>query len=179
MEQRLAGWPIEVVFAALFVIAMLRGQLVYWLGRSLTSMSLRGARTGRRARLAAWLDDSGVDHGARLLRRIGLVAVPLCYVTVGLQSAVMAAAGVLRIEAWKYTLATIPGALAWATIYSTIGWALWEAALLTVAGSPWGIALLAALLVLVVVLVRRARRRTPPPSSAGTAGPDASGRTGR
>lgn len=163
MVERFSGWPIELVFLALFTIAMLRGQLVYWLARSLTSVSLRGARTGRRARLAAWLDDSGVDHGARLLRRIGLVAVPLCYVTVGLQSAVMAAAGVLRIEAWKYTLATIPGALAWAAIYSTIGWALWEAALLAVAGSPWGIAVLVVLVALVVVLVRRARRRSATP----------------
>ena len=170
MVERFAGWPVELIFGALFVIAMLRGQLVYWLARSITTASLRGARTGRRARLAAWLDESGVDHGARLIRRIGLVAVPLCYVTVGLQSAVMAAAGILRIEAWKYTLATVPGDLAWAAIYSTIGWALWEAALLAVAGSPWGIALLVAILALVVVLVRRARRR---PGTSGGTTPDA------
>lgn len=160
MTELFEGWPIQLVFVALFVIAMLRGQLVYWLARSLTSASLRDARTGRRARLAAWLDDSGVDHGARLLRRLGLVAVPLCYVTVGLQSAVMAAAGALRIEAWKYTLATIPGSLAWAAIYATIGWALWEAALLAVAGSPWGIAALTLIVALTAGTVWWRRRTT-------------------
>ncbi|WP_052466259.1 SNARE-associated domain-containing protein [Mobilicoccus massiliensis] len=163
MPEMFAGWPLWAFFAFLFALAMLRGQAIYWLARYLTSAGLRNApEHGWRHRFATWLDGSGVNQGAAMLRRLGLVAVPLCYVTVGLQSAVLAAAGVLRIGAPRFALAQVPGALAWATIYSTIGWALWEATIMAVAGSPWGIAGFAAIVVAVVVatlLRRRARRR--------------------
>jgi len=63
---------------------------------------------------------------------------------------------------WRYTLAMIPGCLAWATIYSTIGFAVWGAVLAAAAGSPWGIAGMVATAIIVVatVVVRRRRATT-------------------
>ncbi|MDO5629270.1 MAG: hypothetical protein Q4G43_13210 [Mobilicoccus sp.] len=171
VPEFLDGWPFWAVFAFMYMVGFLRGQGTYWLARWATSASLAGGeRDSRRARMAAWLDSPGVDHGAGVLRRFGLVAVPLCYLTVGVQTAVLLAAGVLRINAVAFTLAQLPGVAAWATIYSTIGWALWGAAVLAVAGSPWGIVaivlLLIALLALVVALRRRRRRRAVTAESA-------------
>ncbi|GMA40455.1 DedA family protein [Mobilicoccus caccae] len=161
MPEAFRGWPIWALFAFFFFLAMARGQATYWLARYLTRAGLKNAEpTGWRGRMARWLDGSGVDHGAQVLRRWGLVAVPLCYLTVGLQSAIIAAAGVIRISALAFTLAQIPGALAWATIYSTIGWGLWQATFLAIAGSPWGLVMFLALTIAVVLLVRGHRRRS-------------------
>lgn len=167
MPEVFAGWPLWALFAFLFGLAMLRGQAIFWVARSLTTLGLRRApSTGWRGRTAAWLHGSTVDHGAEMLRRLGLVAVPLCYLTVGLQSAVLAAAGVLRIRPVVFTLAQIPGALAWAAIYSTIGWALWEAMFLAATGSPWSLVLILVIVAGALVLLRRRRSRgTRPPGS--------------
>lgn len=159
MPEAFAAWPFEVLFVVLFAAAMVRGQAIYWLARWATTASLRNADPdGWRGRVASWLDSSAVNRGASMVRRIGVGAVPLAYLTVGLQSAVMAAAGVLKIRPGVFAIAQVPGALAWALIYSTIGWAMWEAVFLTAAGSPWGVGL-GALLVLgalaTVVLYRR------------------------
>lgn len=159
MPEFLSGWPFWALLSFMFGVAFLRGQATYWLARGITRASLQGAPDeGWRGRMAAWLDSPGVDHGANVLRRFGIVAVPLCYLTVGLQTAVLASAGVLRLHALVFTLAQIPGAVAWAVIYSTIGWAIWEAALFTAAGSPWGIAAIALVIGLLIWFVARRTR---------------------
>lgn len=149
----LTGIPFWLAFVALFLGAMARGQAVYWVGRVATEQTLRRTSPtteGWRRRAHEWLAAGGAEPGVRALRRWGLVVVPLSYLTVGFQSMVQAGAGILRIETWKYTIAQIPGALAWATIYTTIGFAAWEAVMGAAAGSPVG---LAAILVVVVVIV--------------------------
>ena len=92
------------------------------------------------------------------IHRWGLAVIPFSFLTVGFQTMVNAGAGALRMPWWKYTLAMIPGCLAWATIYSTIGFAVWGAVLAAAAGSPWGIAGIAAT-ALVVGATLAVRRR--------------------
>jgi membrane protein DedA with SNARE-associated domain len=123
------GWPIGWLFAALFVIAMLRGQLLYWIGRTLTRATLDHTypRAGWRASAYRWLEGGGANAGIESVRRWGLVAVPFSYLTLGVQSAIQAAAGVLRIPCWHYCVAQIPGALAWAGIYTSFGFVTWAA----------------------------------------------------
>ncbi len=152
--------PFWMVFGALFLGAMARGQMMYWIGRIPTQAAInRTAPTeGWRARAHQWLAGGGADAGIRSLRKWGLPVVSVCYLTVGFQSIVQAAAGVLRIPLPWYILAQIPGALAWALIYSTIGFAVWAAVLAAAAGSPWGIAVLVALVALITTLVVRRRR---------------------
>lgn len=164
VPEFLASMPFWLAFAALFCGAMARGQMLYWVGRIATEQTLRRTHPtgGWRLRMHTWLADGGADPGVRALRRWGLVMVPLCYLTVGFQSMVQAGAGILRIETWKYALAQVPGALAWATIYATIGFAAWEAIVSVAAGSPAGIAAIVAVVLVVVctvVLGRRSRRR--------------------
>lgn len=155
--------PFWVALLGLSAIAMARGQATYWIARLVTEQALRRVRPaeGWQARVHAWLQGEGIAHGRRSIERWGLVVVPLCYLTVGFQTVVLAAAGVLRITWLRFSLAQLPGALAWGLIYTTIGFAAWEAILLAAAGSPWALAgLIALLVVLAATLVsRRARAR--------------------
>jgi membrane protein DedA with SNARE-associated domain len=85
--------------------------------------------------------------------------VPLSYLTVGFQTLVLTAAGVTRIRWAWFTLAQIPGAMAWALIYATIGFAVWQAGLAAAAGSPLALVAFAAIaLVYAATLVSRRRR---------------------
>ncbi|WP_152191662.1 DedA family protein [Georgenia satyanarayanai] len=163
MPELLTGWPFWLVFAFLFLGAMLRGQGIYWLGRLATVQALRHTHPtgGWRLRAHRVLNGEGAQRGVDAIRRWGLVVVPLAYLTVGFQSMVMAGAGVLRIHWLRFTLAQVPGALAWAAIYSTIGFAVWTAALAAAAGSPAGVVVLVVLGgagVTIVALRLRARR---------------------
>lgn len=165
MPEFLTTWPFWLVFAFMFSGALVRGQATYWTGRLVTEQALRRThpRHGWRRRAHEALQGEGTQRGVDAIRRWGLVAVPFSFLTVGFQTMVNAGAGVLRIRWVLYTVAMIPGALAWALIYSTIGWAVWAAALAAAAGSPAGIAglVVVALLVLGAVVTRRRRARLP------------------
>jgi membrane protein DedA with SNARE-associated domain len=139
------GYPLALVFSFLFFGAMTRGQLIYWLGR--------GVGLGARQL------NLNLDRGRAALHKWGLIAIPLAYLTVGLQSLILAAAGAMRIGWFRFSLACIPGALAWAGIYSTIGWAVWRAVFIDGLKSPWTWLVMGAV-VTIAVLVARARRRT-------------------
>lgn len=161
VPEFLQSWPYWLAFVFLFALAMARGQAVYWVGRVATEQTLKRTHpaTGWRRRTHDWLAAGGADPGVAAIKRWGLAAVPVSYITVGFQSMVQAGAGILRIEVWKYALAQIPGALAWATIYATIGFAAWEAVLAGAAGSPLGMAAIIAIVIVVVTTVVLMRRR--------------------
>jgi len=160
--------PIGVVFAVLFVIATARGQGTYWLARVISTKALahseHRAPATRWAAFGRWLDGEGVGRGARSLQRWGVIVVPVSYLTVGFQTLVLAAAGVLRVPWLLFSVVQVPGALAWALIYSTIGWAAWEATLAALAGRPLALAGVIAVGVVVTAtrLSRRAARRRSP-----------------
>lgn len=155
--------PFAVVFGFFYLLGTARGQGTYWLARVVTEQALSRIQplAGWRCRLHRWLAADGVGRGRTILNKWGLVAVPLSYLTVGVQTLVLAAAGVTRVRWLHFTLAQIPGALAWATIYSTIGFVAWNAAWWTVVrGRPWQMAVAVCGVCLVVAgLVWRARRR--------------------
>ena len=166
----LGGAPVAVVVLALFAIVMVRSHATYWAGRGV----VRGARTVTEGRwtpawwrtmtvqLERWTDRRTAQRGLSLVRRWGPVAVTLAYLTVGLQTAVFAAAGLVRIPYPRFLLASIPGALAWAVVWATVGLsAVWAGAAL-LAASPWALAgLLAVVVLLVGGLVRSRRARGP------------------
>ncbi|SMO43710.1 membrane protein DedA, SNARE-associated domain [Propioniciclava tarda] len=157
--QPTAFW---IALAGLFAIAMLRGQGTYWLARLVAHGSTRVTENSRpwRLRVAAWLDGPRVAVGRRLLGRWGLPLITICYLTVGLQTIILASAGLLRVGWVRFTLAQLPGAIAWAWIYSTIGIAAFEALLGAAISSPLGIAVIAAVAVVVIatIVVRRRAR---------------------
>lgn len=159
--------PFWIAFTGLYLIVTARGQGTYWMARVVTEQALRRTHPveGWRARVHIWLQGERPTRGREAIHRWGLVAVPLCHLTVGFQTLVLAGAGMLRISWIRFTLAQVPGALAWALIYATIGFAVWSAALDALAGSPLALAgMLAILLVFVASMVlshRRKRSRTP------------------
>ncbi|WP_040158985.1 DedA family protein [Nigerium massiliense] len=160
MPDWLESLPFAVALVVLYLGATVRGQLIYWLGRWAARGAIGTGDVGpRRQKLRAWLSGAEVERGRRAVEKWGLPIIPLSYLTVGFQSLVHAAAGVLRVSWPAFTLVQIPGALAWGLIYSTIGFAAWEAALAAAAGSPAGLAVIALLVVAIVALIVRRRRR--------------------
>lgn len=166
MDTILNG-PFWIALTALSLIAMARGQATYWIARVVTEQTL--ARThpvdGWRASVHAWLQGEGPQRGRAAIQRWGLAMIPVCYLTVGFQTLVLAGAGMLRLPWQVFTLVQIPGAVAWGLIYATIGFAMWGAVLSAAAGSPLALAgLLGILLVVGVTMVlahRKRQERTP------------------
>lgn len=160
LPEFLRSWPFLAVYLFMLSGALARGQAVYWVARSVTEQGLRrtAPTRGWRARAHRWLQGDGTARGIETVRRWGLPAVTLCQLTVGVQTMVLAGAGVLRIPWWQYTLAQVPGSLAWALIYSTIGFAAWGAVIAAFAGSHVGLLVVLAALAIVAVLVVRRRR---------------------
>ena len=114
------------VFGAFFVIALLRSNATYWAGRGLRA---GGARLGDGDRL----DRPAVRRTEVLVSRWGAPAVAASFLTVGVQTLVNAAAGALRMPLPRYVPATVVGSLLWATLYTSVGVALWEA----LTGGAW------------------------------------------
>lgn len=139
-------------------MVLCRAQATYWLARG----AVAGAS---RSRWGRWLDSAAVRRGSALLARWGLPVVTLSFLTVGLQTVVNAAAGIARVPWWRYTVAMLPGCVAWAFISATVGIALFWAVLATFAGSPWGVVVLVALVVAAGVGTWSVRRRRRPTSS--------------
>lgn len=161
MDAILRDFPFAAAWILLFIVGLLRGQGTYWLGRGASGAAARVKGDGWWARLQAWLNGDSTRAGRAVVQRVGLIAVPLCYLTVGLQTAVLVAAGLVRIPWPRFTIAQLPGVAAWATIYSTIGFAGWLAAVAAFTGTGWGWALLGVLVAVAVVLVVRfVSRRT-------------------
>jgi membrane protein DedA with SNARE-associated domain len=143
------SWPYAATLAFFFVGAMLRSNATYWAGRGLRA-------GGERTRLSAHLDRPAVQAAERFVRRVGAPAVTLSFLTVGVQTAIIAAAGALRMPLARFVPAAAVGSLVWAAVYTTIGFAVVEAWLAGSAG-PWLLllAVVAAVLAGVTWLVRR------------------------
>lgn len=177
------GWPFEAVIAGLFVIVIARSHAFYWLGRGVVGGAARLAdRTpnapgpdargsdasgsedrpaaGARSHVLRLMRTPTARRGLAMVHRFGPFAVTLAYLTVGVQTAVFIGSGLLRMPYLRFALASLPGAVAWAFIWGTVGLgAVWAAVRLATA-SPWGLAAVLLLLAaLVTSLVRRGRAR--------------------
>jgi membrane protein DedA with SNARE-associated domain len=140
-------WPVVVVWAFFWVGATARGGTFHVLGRG-----ARAADSSRRG----WLDRPAVVRAEGVVRRFGAPAVTLSFLTVGVQSAVNLASGVLRMPARRYVPALLVGAAIWATLYVTVGLAVVLALLDGVAW--WHVAVGAGVVVLIGVGTAVARR---------------------
>ena len=147
------------LFVFLFVVVFFRAQATYWLARG--AAVLATGRQGFLGAMARWFDGPVPRKGAAMLDKWGIIAIPLCFLTVGIQTAINAGAGLVRMRWSTYTIAMIPGCVLWALLYGLGTLAVFAAAIRAVAGSPWGWAGLALIIALIgakIVWGRRKRR---------------------
>jgi membrane protein DedA with SNARE-associated domain len=148
------SWPYAATFLLFFASAMVRSHLTYWAGRGLRA-------GGERTELSRHLDRPAVAAAERFVRRVGAPAVTLSFLTVGFQTAVIAASGALRMPLTRFEPAAVVGSLVWAAVYTTVGFAVVEAWLTGSAGS-WlllVVGLAAVVWVTTVLVARRVGRR--------------------
>jgi membrane protein DedA with SNARE-associated domain len=150
----LESWPFVWLYLFFVLGAALRSQALYWLGRGAAAGALR-------SRWAAHLDGPRVRRAVRLIERWGMPVVPLSFLTVGLQSAVHGASGLLRLHWLRYTVWSVPGWLVWALVWTGGGTVAVYGAVALAARSPWALAGTAAVVAagVTVLVVRRRRRR--------------------
>ncbi|UKJ65175.1 hypothetical protein H1Q78_07545 [Cellulosimicrobium cellulans] len=161
MPDALDGAPFAALFAFFFAIAFVRTQATYWIARLVTTWTLDRTRPVKPwvARVHAWLSGRSAARGIETVRRWGVLAVPVSFLATGTKTVVNAAAGVVRMPFGRYLAAMTLGCAIHATIYATVGWAVWTAAFAAATGSPWGVAALVLLALAVVVgVVVMARR---------------------
>lgn len=122
----------------LFFVVFFRAQGTYWLARSLPALAAtQSDNSGIRGSLARWFAGPTPKKGAALLEKWGIIVLPLCFLTVGVQTAVIAGAGIVKMDWRRFTVAMLPGAVAWAFLYGLGLLAIWTAAVTALAGNPW------------------------------------------
>ena len=136
-----ADSPLPVLLGFLFVVALARAGGTYALARA----SRQLVRRRGWARGAQWA------RAEQLVQRYGAGAVTLCFMTVGVQTAVHATAGSLRMPLIRYLPALVAGATLWAALYAALGLTL----LRTTTSSFTVVAVLLAGVVGTAALVRR------------------------
>jgi membrane protein DedA with SNARE-associated domain len=147
------GLPLGWSIAALFAGAMIRSNATYWLGR--------GAAAGcRHTRLEKHVDGPLMRRAEAMMARFGPFAVTLCFLTVGLQTAVIGSSGIARMPLRRFLPAVIAGGLIWAVVYATVGLAAVAAWFALILASPWAAAGAAVAIAAVVLLLMKRRRRT-------------------
>lgn len=150
-----SGIPL-VIF--MFTVVFCRAQGTYWLARAVPeALSRWGSRFPALQGVARWVDGPVPKKGADVLERRGIIAIPLCFLTVGLQTAVLAGSGLVRMHWGKFTAAMIPGCVAWAFMYGYGLLAVWTAVVKAVAGNVWAWA--AVIVVVGTIIVVKLRRR--------------------
>jgi membrane protein DedA with SNARE-associated domain len=166
MQDLVEGWPVWVVFLLLWVGAFARGTGTYWVGR--------GVRAGGgRSRWAAHLDGRVVKRAEGWVQRFGAPVVTLGFLTVGLQTAINASAGMLRMPQRRFLPAVTLGAALWSLVYTTVGFAVVDAWLGTV--SWWWALVAVAAVVATFVFSGRLEEWVKAQDPVGPVGPGADG----
>ena len=148
MLERIHSLPYPWVFLFFWCLAMMRSHTMYWIGRGITAGTAR-------TRWGSLLESPVYARAQAWSARWGVLAVPVSFLTVGIQSVIQLSAGVARMPLRRYVAATAAGAIAWAAVYTTIGMAILTAWLTGPTGRLICLLMLTALALAVVI--RRSR----------------------
>ena len=149
MKDWFDALPIEVALAFMWVVGIVRTSIVYALG---VLAAEGGARLDR---IRKAMDSPLYRKARRLINRWGVIAVPLCFLTVGLQTAVIITTGFTKMPLRRWVPAMLVGTFIWACIYTTIGFAILAALGL----EPWMFPLALAIVITAMVIVAQLRER--------------------
>lgn len=147
MKDWFDALPIEVALAFMWVVGIVRTSIVYALG------ALAAEGGARLDRIRKAMDSPLYRKARRLINRWGVIAVPLCFLTVGLQTAVIITTGFTKMPLRRWVPAMLLGTFIWACIYTTIGFAILAALGL----EPWMFPLALAIIITVMVIVAQLR----------------------
>ena len=149
MKDWFDALPIEVALAFMWVVGIVRTSIVYALG------ALAAEGGARLDRIRKAMDSPLYRKARRLINRWGVIAVHLCFLTVGLQTAVIITTGFTKMPLRRWVPAMLVGTFMWACIYTTIGFAILAALGL----EPWMFPLALAIVITVLVIVTQLRER--------------------
>lgn len=149
MKEWFDALPIEVALAFMWMVGIVRTSIVYALG------ALAAEGGARLDRIRKAMDSPLYRKARRLINRWGVIAVPLCFLTVGLQTAVIITTGFTKMPLRRWVPAMLLGTFMWACIYTTIGFAILAALGL----EPWMFPLALAIVITVLVIVSQLRER--------------------
>ena len=142
MLNWVASLPLWLATTFLFVIVFFRAQCTFWLGK-LSYHGILKTKWGKKLE-----KNSETASGIIAIQRIGWPIIPLSFLTVGFQTAVQFGAGLTNWSWFRYTLAALPGYLAWGFIYAIGGLSLFRS---LVQGSV-GLLILFVIIILAVVI---------------------------
>ena len=148
MLERIHSLPYPWVFLFFWCLAMMRSHTMYWIGRGITAGTAR-------TRWVSLLESPVYARAQAWSARWGVLAVPVSFLTVGIQSVIQLSAGVARMPLRRYVAATAAGAIAWAAVYTTIGMAILTAWITGPTGRVVSLLMVTALVL--VVVARRSR----------------------
>ena len=149
MKEWFNTLPFEVALLFMWVVGIVRTSIVYALG------ALAAEGGARLDRIRKAMDSPLYRKARRLINRWGVIAVPLCFLTVGLQTAVIITTGFTKMPLRRWVPAMLLGTFIWACIYTTIGFAILAALGL----EPWMFPLALAIVITVMVIVAQLRER--------------------
>ena len=109
--DRIRDLPGVLAFVVLFVVVFLRAGGTYLLGRA-------AMRAGHATRWRGKLSGPRMARARELSSRFGVFAVPLSFLTIGVQTAANFSAGLTRMPARRYVPALLVGCVIWAAIYA-------------------------------------------------------------
>ncbi|MDO5619164.1 DedA family protein [Kocuria sp.] len=149
---------LPLLWAVLFfwMVGIVRTSIVFGLGRAAAEGSRRSVRWVQRI-----IESPVYLRAAAFVNRWGVLAVPVCFLTIGFQTAVILTTAITRMPLMRWIPAMLVGTLIWGCIYGTVGMAVvyaWMANPLVTAGI---ILLLAAAVYLVHRITGRSRAHMP------------------
>lgn len=109
-------WAWAILF--FWCVGAVRTSLVYLLGW------LASAGGSRISKIHLAMQTPLYGRARAFINRWGTLAVPLCFLTVGFQTAVIITTGFTRMPLARWIPAMLLGTFIWAVIYATVGMAL-------------------------------------------------------
>lgn len=144
MVEKMLNWvaslPLWQATLFLFIVVFFRAQMTFGLGK-LIHMGILKTKWGEKA------EKSEENRAGMLaLQKYGWPVIPLSFLTVGFQTVVQLAAGMLDWKWSKYTLVALPGYLAWGFVYAAGGLTLFR----SIANGSIGLLILFVIIVLLL-----------------------------
>lgn len=136
----IASLPLVWSILFFWALAICRATVTFTLGRGM-------AKGAEHTALRRYMAGPIYERAMRFVDKWGPWAIPLCFLTVGIQTAVIGSAGVAKMRWRRFIPAMLLGTFIWGIIYGTVGMAVVWTVIWAVLGNPWAIP---ALIVVVV-----------------------------